>query len=259
MWSYLADRLILRPSRHTIAFDGRRRRIGWSGGDLEVAIQNTRPDRDADALILKFAGAGGRAERSSVHPADCWPELPTEIWTVNPPGYGRSDGRASLRHIAEVARVSWQAAETAANGRPILVTGNSLGTLSAILLAAEKAVAGVVLRNPVALREVIRTRFGWVAHPVARQVPAEVCPLANAPRALAPAVIVSSQQDRVVPPEIQRQLIERYGGPTRVLPLADADHADPPSEAEQQEYCALLDWLRREAIDRNAADSASGA
>ena len=52
-----------------------------------------------------------------------------EVWTWNPPGYGRSEGRAGLRTIADAALAFWEQV-TKRRGGPDVTTwlcGNSLG------------------------------------------------------------------------------------------------------------------------------------
>ena len=250
MWSWLADKLILSPSRHAIDCDGEQRWVSWEGGEFEAWIQRTG-EGDAQMVVLKFPGTAGRAERSTIHPADGWEDVPTEVWTVNPPGYGASPGRASLSHRQAITEATWQAVQRAADGRPVVVTGNSLGSLSAMYLAAHHPVDGLLLRNPVPLRKLIRTRYGRMASLlVARHVPEPLCPIQNAARASAPAVFVSSQKDRVVPAALQQEVFENYGGDSHVLELAEADHADLPSEEESAEYVRLLRWLRDRVTQR---------
>jgi pimeloyl-ACP methyl ester carboxylesterase len=147
-----------------------------------------------------------------------------------------------------VAAAAWTAIRKAAAERPVVVTGNSLGSLSAVYLAAHFPVAGLLIRNPVPLRELILARYGWPASIIARQVPAKLCPVRNAALADAPAVFVSSGKDRVVPPALQQKVISKYAGEAQVLRLADADHADPPRNDELQEYAKLLTWLRQRVV-----------
>ncbi len=258
MLARLADRLILRPTREEIPCESERRWIDWEGGRFEAWVQRTTDQRDLDLLVLKFPGTGGRAERSTSHPGDCWNDLAAEVWTVNPPGYGGSPGRASLTNKAAVAESALKTVQRAADGRPIVVTGNSLGCVSAMYLAARHSLDGLLLRNPVPLRDVIVTRFGpvsfWVgAALIARQVPNHLCTIQNASRAEAPAVIVSSGSDRIVPPALQQKIISEYRGECRILKLAEADHADLPSESEQEEYERMLLWLREQALGKQAA------
>jgi pimeloyl-ACP methyl ester carboxylesterase len=147
-----------------------------------------------------------------------------------------------------MARVVMEELQQHASGRPIVLVGNSLGCVSALYLAANYQVSGLILRNPPALREVIIGRYGWRtlflgARLVARQIPAELCSLQNAARATAPAVFVVSGRDRVVPPKFQQQIIDAYRGPKQALLLPDADHATPMTTNEGERYAPLLHWL----------------
>jgi pimeloyl-ACP methyl ester carboxylesterase len=249
---WLTDRLILCPTRHPVDAAGKARRlIPFGDGQLEVWTQRAgdEPSTAADLYVLKFPGTAGRAERSTVHPADAWPELRVELWTVNPPGYGGSSGRASLRHTAAVADAVLEELQQRAAGRPIVVTGSSLGCVSALYLAARTPLAGVILRNPPALREVILARSNrWHLNLgtqlIARQIPPELCAIRNAASATVPAIFITAQRDRVVPQKCQQQVVDAYAGPKRVLRLAQADHHTPMTDEETEQYRELLVWLR---------------
>jgi uncharacterized protein len=251
---WLADRLILCPTRQPIQADGKvARLIPYRGGALEVWTQRVaaEPAGLADLYVLKFPGTAGRAERSTSHPADAWPALRVELWTLNPPGYGGSTGTASLRNMADVAETVWDSLRQQAAGRPILVTGNSLGCVSALYLAARHTLGGLLLRNPPPLREVIVARYGqrwWGrgARLLARHLAPELDAIRNAAAAAVPALFVMSAEDRIVPPRCQQQIIEAYAGPKRVLQLAEADHHTPMSELETAAYHEDLDWLLRQ-------------
>ncbi len=250
MLSRIADRLILCPTTHPIDVTGKRREtLSCQHGPFEAWIQSTGPNAErADFFVLKFPGTGGRAERMSGHPADVWPDLAAEVWTVNPPGYGGSGGRASLRHATAVADAAYQRLASQANGKPIVVTGNSLGCLSALHLAANADVAGLLVRNPPPLRELIAERYGWwnfgLSKLIAAQVPEALCGIANASRARAPALFVISEKDRTVPPDFQQRILGVYQGEQRRIVLRDADHATPIDESQAQEYLEMLNWLR---------------
>jgi pimeloyl-ACP methyl ester carboxylesterase len=249
--SRLADRLILCPTRHAIPTDGKNRRwVAYDDGQLEVwtHLVGTTTADDVDLFVLKFPGTMSRAECSTDHPADGWPGVRADIWAVNPPGYGGSSGRATLRKMSRVAQAVIEELHSHAAGRPIVVVGNSLGCVNALYLAARHDVAGLILRNPPALREVIVGRFGWRtlflgARLVAGQIPPELCCIDNAARATAPAILVISGQDRIVPPAVQQKIVDAYRGPKQVLILPDADHATPMTEPEAEQYRQLLRWL----------------
>lgn len=250
----LADRIILCPSRHAIEADGKQsRQIPFGDGQLEVWIQQTgeHHGRSPDVFVLKFPGAAGRAERSTDHPAACWTDLAAEQWTPNPPGYGGSTGRASLRQVDGMVQRIYTALADRADGRPIIVTGNSLGCVSALRLAAIRPVSGLILRNPPPLREVVMRRFGWKtigigAWFVARQIPASLCSIDNARQARIPALFIVSERDRIVPVPCQQRIIDAYAGDKRVMTLADADHASLMTAEQQAEYEQHLHWLRQQ-------------
>ncbi|MBW3597793.1 MAG: alpha/beta hydrolase [Planctomycetes bacterium] len=259
MLARLADRLILCPTCEPLDVDGKLRcAVDFGGGALELWNPQGRelPAGEADLYILKFGGAGSRAERATEHPAEAWPELQSEVWAVNPPGYGGSPGRATLRVLAAAADAAYDAVACRAGDRPILVTGNSLGTAYALSVASRKPVAGMILRNPVPLRQMILGRHGWWsfylgAAMIAMQTPRELDSVANAARCRSPAVFLASQRDRVVPPRFQQLVMTAYAGDKRVLNLADADHADPLAEHEVEQYRRMLDWLRECALNRH--------
>ena len=248
IFSWLADRLILRPTRDHIACKSELRWIDWHSGRFEARVHRSQPEKELDLLVLKFPGTGGRAERSNDHPADCWADLAMEVWAINPPGYGSSPGRASMRHKTAIAEAAWNAVQQVAYGRPVLVTGNSLGSMSALYLAANFPVAGVLIRNPVPLKELILAQHGRMARIITRHIPAQLCPIQNAASAEAPAVFLSSSKDQVVPPNFHTQVIEAYDGDCSVLRLADADHADLLTEDEIPKYLQLLAWLRDQLL-----------
>jgi fermentation-respiration switch protein FrsA (DUF1100 family) len=75
-------------------------------------------------------------------------------------------------------------------------------------------------------------------------VPRELDSIANARGSDVPAVLVTCGLDRIVPPDYQQRVYDAYAGPKRQLILPQADHADLPSQHEQQEYGRLLAWLR---------------
>ena len=249
---WLADKLVLRPTRYAIPVEHKTRHaMPFAGGELEFWRHRSGPEEreSPDVVVLKFVGTGGRAERATEHPADFWPDLHADVWALNPPGYGGSSGRTSLQGMADVAGRAYQHVRAATGNLPLIVTGNSLGGVAALYVAARYDVDGIVLRNSPPLRELIVDRFGWWnlwlgARLIARQIPPELGAVSNAKRASAPAVFVSSRRDRIVWPRHQELIIDAYAGEKRVLRLADAGHDCRLTDTQQQDYRRLLDWLR---------------
>jgi pimeloyl-ACP methyl ester carboxylesterase len=252
MISRLADRLILCPTRQPLDTEGKiRRLVEFVGGALELwsPLGKQHPPGAADLYILKFGGTASRAERATPHPAEAWEDLNAEVWAVNPPGYGGSPGVASLGLLAAAAEAAYVDLRRRAGERPILVTGNSLGTAYALHIASKHRVDGLILRNPPPLRQMIVGRYGWWngflgAMLIAAQTPRELDSVTNAADCRAPAVILSSLRDRAVPVRYQRLILDAYAGEKQILELPDADHADPLNEDQLQRYRELLSWLR---------------
>jgi pimeloyl-ACP methyl ester carboxylesterase len=257
MLTTLTDILVLRPTRHPIAAEHKTRHaLAFAGGEVELWRHRSGPDDggEPDLVLLKFGGAGGRAERATEHPADYWPDLRADVWAFNPPGFGGSSGRASLQSLAELATLAYEHVCRETDPRRLVVTGNSLGGVIALYLAARHPVSGLLLRNSPPLRELIVDRFGWWnfwlgARLIARQIPAELDAVANAARVTAPALFLSARRDRIVWPRHQELIIDAYAGEKRVLPLAEADHGSALTEAEQREYARLLDWFRQRVFE----------
>jgi len=249
--SRLADRFILCPTTHGIPVDGKSRRTVPMGDDqIEAWIHRANVHRsdDVDVFVLKFIGAGGRAERSTDQPVSHWADVRAEVWTVNPPGYGGAQGRASLQNLPSVAMAVFDELEPHAAGRRIVVTGSSLGGVSALYVAAARRIDGVIVRNVPPLREVILGRFGWWnlnigARLIASQVPKELCCIHNARRTSAPGIFVVSKMDRIVPSRCQQLVIDAYAGEKKVLVLPHADHGTSMTEDEIRQYGSLVDWL----------------
>ena len=257
MITHIADRLILQPSRHPVSTLGKKRRvIGCAQGHIEAWTQRIGTDTsdDADVFVLKFAGTDERAERTNYQPLSSWPDLKGEVWSVNPPGYGGSSGRASLRSFAAAGRAAYNEIIRVAAGRPLIVMGTSLGTITALYLAARFPVSGLVLRNPPPLRQLIVGEHGWWnlwvgAMLVSTQVPDYLCSIRNASRCQGiPAVFIGSARDRLVPPQYQVRVVKAYSGPKRIMRLRKANHSTPMNAMEQIRFRNELAWLRKQAL-----------
>lgn len=250
----IADRMIMRPTRHPVAALGKERRvIPMRKAAIEAWTQRVGTNEldEVDLFVLKFQGTAGRAERSTYHPMDYWSDLSAELWSINPPGYGGSTGTASVKSIAATADSAYEQMQQIAEGRPIVVMGNSLGTVSALYLAAHYPVAGVILRNPPPLRQLIVGKYGWWnmwvgAWHISTKVPKQICSIRNARRVTCPGVFLSSGRDQVVPPIYHEKIFREYSGPYRLLRMEKARHATSLNLKQQRKYRQHLEWLRGE-------------
>jgi len=249
-----ADKLILFPSTAPIPVaDGQRLVIDGEQGSVEVwrARAGVDPAASPAAYVLSFPGNADRAERQSAALSQMLGDRAVEVWAVNYPGYGGSDGPARLNAIPQAALDAFDALAETADDKPVLIWGDSLGTTAALHVAAERDVSGVVLRNPPPLRRMILVRNGWwnlwlLAVPVALQVPTALNSLDSSPLATAPAVFLLSDADRVVPPDYQRLVFDAYGGPKTEV-LLRGGHNDGLDAAELRSFETAFDALLQDA------------
>ncbi len=249
-----ADRLILWPSTdRRDSGTAVRRALPFAGGSLEVLVARSA-SRLPELYVLRFYGNADRADEwIADETKSLGREVAVEAWGVNYPGYGGSTGPASLQGIAAAAVAAYDALKREAGVRPIVVVGTSLGTTAALHVAAERAVAGVVLHNPPALRELIVGEHGWwnlwlLAWPISRQVPSALDSVANARRVHAPAVFVLSALDEVVPHRYHRLIYDAYGGQKEALVRPRAHHNTPLDDEAATAYDAAVGRLLRRAV-----------
>ena len=248
----LADRLILMPSTAPLnAGSATRTFIPFERGELEIwtaQSQLAQQSGRVDAFVLQFYGNADRADRWVALEADAFDRRAVEIWGVNYPGYGRSTGPARLRRIGPAGLAAFDALKVKAGDRPIIVFGASIGTTAALHILAQREVAGAILHNPPAMRQMILQQFGWwnlwlLAGPVAFQIPPELDSLANAKAAHAPAIFMLAEHDEVVAPRFQRLVVDAYAGEKRIIPLPGAGHNSPFDAAATAELHRALEWL----------------
>jgi pimeloyl-ACP methyl ester carboxylesterase len=252
-----ADSILLHPTHEPWGRSPAARRVvGFEGGELELwTIRTAAVVRETpEFFVLSFIGNADRAERWAVAEMQSWRDRPAEIWAVNYPGYGGSTGPAGLDRLPVSALAAFDELQKVAAGRPILVSGNSLGTTAALYVAANRPVDGVVLRNPPPLRRLILCRYGWwnlwiAAGIVALQVPSDLDSLDNGPKVRAPAVFILSTDDEVVPPSYQQDVVDAYGGEKTIVPL-QGDHNS--SLAPRDALDAALKRLESDARNRRS-------
>ena len=244
-----ASSLLLYPTSEPLPSAATRKTIAFEGGELELWTIRTSGSHgcEPEVFVLSLIGNADRAERNVSAMARSWGELPAEIWALNYPGYGGSSGAPSLDRVAASALAAFDAMQQVAGGRRIFVSGVSMGATAALHVAADRPVAGLVLRSPPPLRRLILGKYGWwnlwlVAGVVALQVPSELDSLANGANVHAPAVFVLTRDDSVVPLAYQQDVVDSYGGEKTLMLLA-RDHNDSLSSEEQASLEAALRGL----------------
>ena len=283
----LADRLMLFPSRDPIrAFGTTEHFVKSPAGRIHVIVAHSGASAASEAgqtgaeilaqraaaaeetpqrYVLRIEGNGGRAEYTATYVAERWEELPTEVWAMNYPGYGRSEGVASLDKLAPAALAVYDAMCAEAGDRPVYIDADSMGCTMALYVAAERQatrpVAGLVLKNPPPLRQIVMGRFGWwnlwlAAGPIAAGVPRELDGIASARRCRAPAVFIRAMNDTLVPPSYQQKIIDAYAGPKYLVDFDDAEHNTPLDEPIEIEVGLAL---RKLAAGQEPREQLEGA
>src|SRR5262249_13184689 len=113
------------------------------------------------AFMLEFCGNATRAESIAKYVADRWGDHAVETWVMNYPGYGQSTGSAAMGSIPGAALAVYDELVHRASGKPIFVSGNSLGTATALYVATMRPVAGMILQDPPPLQSMILQKEGW--------------------------------------------------------------------------------------------------
>jgi uncharacterized protein len=252
MFFNLPDQLILFPSTQPINPHGAiRKTIPFENGELELWTARSRLAQEsgrAEIYVLRFYGNADRADRWVAAEAEMWNDRAIEIWGVNYPGFGGSTGPARLKRIAPAAMTAFDALQRDAGEHPIVLFGASIGTTPALHIAAHQAVAGLILHNPPALRQLILRQYGWwnlwvLAGPVAAQIPSELDSIANARSVHAPAIFLLAEQDEIVASRYQRLVVDAYAGEKRIISLRGASHNSPIEGTGLADLYKALDWL----------------
>jgi pimeloyl-ACP methyl ester carboxylesterase len=248
----LPDRLVLFPSTYRIdAGAAVRKSIPFQAGELEVwtsrsalAQQRGQPE----LFVLRFYGNADRADRWVAAEAEMWNNRAVEVWGMNYPGFGGSTGPTRLAKLGPAALTTFDELQKVAGNRPIVVFGASLGTTTALHIAAHRKIAGLILHNPPALRQIILRQFGWwnlwlFAGPMAAKIPADLDSVANARASHVRAIFLLAEKDEVVAPRFQQLVVDAYAGEKRIIPLAGAGHNSPIEGTAILSFHQALDWL----------------
>jgi pimeloyl-ACP methyl ester carboxylesterase len=248
----LPDRLVLFPTTDRLdAGAAIRKPIPFDGGELEIwtAASKLAQERGQPGIyVLRFYGNADRADRWVAAEAEMWNNRAVEVWGMNYPGFGGSTGPARLARLGPSALTAFDAVKHAAGDRPVVVFGASLGTTTALHVAAHRPVAGLILHNPPALRQIILRQFGWwnlwlLAGPLAQKLPADLDSIANAKKVRVPAIFLLAEKDEVVAPKFQRLVVDAYAGEKRVIQLGGAGHNSPVEGVGLRQFHDTLDWL----------------
>ncbi len=206
-------------------------------GDIETVRSPSANCPEPRAFVLTLPGNAGSARDQLSHAHQMLGPLTESfsgvedgrcgviVFAMNYPGFGHSDGHATLRALGRAALDIYDALVEEADGRPIFVHGTSMGTTAALHISAsrpEAAPAGLILERGPDIPGLVMGRFGWwngwlLAAPVAAALPRSARSVPNARRIDAvPALFVLGLHDRLVRPPNGFRVYDAYRGPKRV-------------------------------------------
>ena len=245
----------MRPTRNELSYAPKQRVLLTVDRITdEYFVQHRAVEEHAapDLLVLKFPGTAGRAERASDWPCEFLPQVKAKVCTWNAPGYGASSGRASLANIPSRALRFWNlVTDDLPPQRPqIWLVGNSLGCATATFLASrpEVQIGGLILRNPPPLIETVKRAarqypLGHWTDSIAESLPAEMNLSLTAPRADVPTVMLQSERDQLVPPELQMEVFASLPGPKQLVVMNGLDHDGIATDEHQHQIAEAIRWL----------------
>ncbi len=217
------------------------------GRNVEVLVGRSpgmEKTGQAKVLDLEFCGNATRAEWIAQYVANRWRDRAVEVWVMNYPGFGGSQGPPKLDQIGPDALGVFDEMKKQAANRPIVVSGSSLGTAVALYVASQREAKGMVLQNPPPLQEMLLEKYLWVLPAVVvGQIPGELDSLKSAPQVKAPAVFILAGNDHTVPPKYQQMVVDAYGGEKHLMRMPEADHNQLVKGADDVRLQGELDWL----------------
>lgn len=173
-------------------------------------------------LLLYF---GGNAEEVSWL-LDAMKHFPGwSVALVNYRGYGLSEGKPGEKELFSDSLEIYDFLSKRENisGARIVVMGRSLGTGVAVYLAQQREVGGLILVSPYdSLARVAKSVYPWV--PVSLLLRHRFDSLSRAPSLKTPLLVLAADEDSIIPFRHSRELLEHWGGPTRLITIQGADH-----------------------------------
>ncbi len=190
-----------------------------------------KPGGGAPAPLVVYFG--GNAEEVSWMLEDIGDpargETPGVGWLlVDYRGYGASEGSPSEAALTADALAWFDRAAKLPGVDPkrVYAFGRSLGSGVAVTLAAERALAGVILVSPFdSLVEVGKRHYPFL--PVRWMLKHRFDSVSRAPRIEAPLLSFVAANDEIIPPEHSKRLYDAWAGPKRWVTLDGAGHNSP--------------------------------
>ena len=182
--------------------------------------------RSDDPVLLFFHGNAGNLS----HRVDLLIELatrtPASVFVVGYRGYGRSEGRPKEAGLYLDARAAWSHL-TKGSGvgvDRIVIFGKSLGGGVAVDLALEAPAAGLIVESSfTSIPDMAGAHYPFVPKFLVRT---QMNSVVKVPLISIPKLFIHSQNDRVVPYRLGRELFDAAAEPKRFHEVVGAGHND---------------------------------
>jgi len=139
-------------------------------------------------------------------------------------GYGGSTGSVTVGRAQRdaLALWDWLARQSEVDPTRIVVYGRSIGTGSALYLAAERPAAGLIVESAfTTLRGMARRHYPWLP---SRLAPAGFDNLGNITRSRCPVLVIHGDRDAIIPADMGRALHAAAGERGELYLIRGADH-----------------------------------
>ena len=189
---------------------------GWLKHPTEIRSGRRFP------LVIVFGGV--RRETSWMIDRAVKPEHWGWLF-INYRSFGLSEGEPSERALLRDARLIYDYASTRpdVDASNIVVLGRSLGTYFTVALAKSRPLRGAILATPFdSITALAEERYPWL--PVGFLLDGRYDSATLAPTIKTPALFVLAEHDDVTPIQNGTALAHAWGGPHRIVTLANARH-----------------------------------
>lgn len=201
-------------------------------------------DSPSGYTAIVFNGNGGnRAYRAPLAAALARHGITTLLFDYR--GYGGNAGSPTEAGLALDARAALDYVLGRADLDPdrIVYFGESLGGSVAARLAVDRAPRALILRSPFAsLAAVAGHHYPFL--PVRWLLKEQHDTLASMQRITRPTLVVTGDDDSIVPVNQTQQVYEAAAGPKRLLTIPGADHNDLEMLAGRELIEAILEFLK---------------
>ncbi len=240
----LAQRTIFQPSRYPDGWWEQQRELGASDVWMETA-DGVRlhgwwaPSPGAALATLYLHGNAGNLSHRGSH-IRAIKAAGSSVLVVDYRGYGKSTGRPSEPGLYADAEAAYRyLTQRGAAPETVVLHGESLGCAVAIELAARLPAAGLILEAPF-------TTAGDVAHRIlpflGPLVVRSFRSIEKIAEVRAPVLVIHGEQDRVIDPEMGRELFELAPGPKTFWSVPSAGHNDIVETAGRDYVRRLRDF-----------------